>query len=199
MKSSFIIGLTGSIGMGKSTTSKMFRDEGVPTWSADDAVHRLYQPGAAGAMALESIFPDVVGSNGVDRDALSKKIAADSSSLKVVENAIHPLVAADRARFVAETRAEILLLDIPLLFEIGAEDQVDLVAVVSVDGDTQKQRVLSRPGMTEDKFEMILSKQMPDAEKRRRAEVVIDTSTLESARLGVQNTLEQIRNRLANA
>lgn len=199
MKSPFIIGLTGSIGMGKSTTSKMFRDEGVPTWSADDAVHRLYQPGAAGAMALESIFPDVVGSNGVDRDALSKKIAADSSSLKVVENAIHPLVAADRARFVAETRAEILLLDIPLLFEIGAEDQVDLVAVVSVDGDTQKQRVLSRPGMTEDKFEMILSKQMPDAEKRRRAEVVIDTSTLESARLGVQNTLEQIRNRLANA
>ena len=173
-----VLGLTGSIGMGKSTTAAMFAEAGVPVWDADAAVHRLYAAGGEGSRAIARLVPDAVTQSGTDRAKLRAAIMADPGLLPQVEAAIHPLVAADRAVFLDEARSEgapLVLCDIPLLYETGAETWLDSVAVVSAPADVQRDRVLARPGMTEQAFAAILAKQLPDAEKRKRADFVIDT------------------------
>lgn len=189
------IGLTGSIGMGKSTTAQMFADKGVPIWDADAAVHRLYAPEGAAVAPLQAVFPEAVSERGVDREKLKALIAADRDVLRVIEKIVHPLVAADREAFVAQ--AELagharVLLDIPLLFETGTAEEMDLVIVVSAPAELQRARVLERPSMTEQQFETILANQVPDAEKRARADVVIDTTTLDTARRGVEAVLSKV-------
>lgn len=195
----FVLGLTGSIGMGKTTTARMFADAGVPVWDADEAVRRLYGKGGAAAVKIAEIFPDVMENGSVSRPKLRDLIAEDSSVLDAVQSLVHPLVAQDRASFLTTTDAPIALLDIPLLFEIGADDICNGVAVVSVPANVQRDRVLARGEMSDADFELILSRQMPDAEKRARARWVIDTSTLDGARLSVANILDEIYKELADA
>ncbi len=173
------IGLTGSIGMGKSTTAKLFAEAGAFVWDADAAVHRLYAPGGAGVSAIARLAPGAAGPDGVDRAALRAAILADPPLLKRVEAAIHPLVAEDRAAARARAEGEgyaVAVFDIPLLFETDGARAFDLVAVASAPAHHQRARVLDRPGMTLEAFEAILAKQVPDEEKCRRADVVIDTS-----------------------
>jgi len=170
------LGLTGSIGMGKSTVARMFADEGVPVFDADAAVHRLQGPGGALVAAIEAAFPGTTGAAGVDRGALAERVLAEPAALKRLEALVHPAVARERERFLAaQAEAPLVVLDIPLLFENGLEASVDKVAVVSADADVQRVRTLQRPGMTAEKFLRILAHQMPDAEKRRRADFVIPT------------------------
>lgn len=189
----YLLGLTGSIGMGKSTTAQMFRDLGHPVWDADEAVHRLYTPGGAAVQPVAAAFPTALRDGGVDRAALKAVLAADPAALQRLEAIVHPLVAADRAEFIRGQRDRpLVVLDIPLLFEGGAEDQLDGVAVVSTDAETQRARVMARPGMTDDTLRMILSRQMPDAEKRARADWVIPTDTPEGARAAVENICREI-------
>ena len=171
-----LIGLTGSIGMGKSTTAAMFADLGVAVWDADAAVHRLYGFGGAGTKAIEALAPDAVQNGQVDRARLSAWIAEDPNRLKTIESVIHPLVAADRADFIDAASSDVVLLDIPLLFEGGGEKHVDQVVVVTAPAEVQRARVLERPGMTEEAFETILAKQVPDSIKREKADHLIDTS-----------------------
>ena len=188
------IGLTGSIGMGKSTTAKMFADEGIPVWDADAAVSRLYASDGAATNAIRAIAPEAVDEDGVNKDMLKILIRRNSKFLKGLEAIVHPLVASDRDSFLNKHQSdEIVLLDIPLLFENGSEDQMDIVVVVSAPVDVQRHRVMSRGSMDEDTFNLILSKQMPDAEKRKRAAYVIETTSIEHAREQVQNILRQIR------
>jgi dephospho-CoA kinase len=196
---SFRLGLTGSIGMGKSTTAAMFADAGVPVWDADATVHRLYAPGQPGALALAGLFPAAIGAEGgVDRASLRKAIAADPGAIDRLNAAIHPLVAADRARFLADHAPEsVVLLDIPLLFETGAQGTCDAVAVVSAPAEAQRERVLAR-GMSEADFALILSRQIPDAEKRARADYIIPTTSLEAARVAVKDVLADIQRRIAD-
>ncbi|EKF19020.1 dephospho-CoA kinase [Nitratireductor pacificus] len=186
-----VLGLTGSIGMGKSTTAKMFADEGVPVHDSDAAVHRLYA--GAAAPLIEARFPGVVVDGAVDRSRLAQAVLGNPEALKALEAIIHPLVRADADAFVAEHRARgapIVLLDAPLLFETGGMDRVDRIVVVSAPAEEQRARVLRRPGMTEEKFEAILARQVPDAEKRRRADFVIDTGGgKETARAAVRTIL----------
>jgi dephospho-CoA kinase len=173
-----VLGLTGSIGMGKSTTAAMFAEAGVPVWDADAAVHSLYGPNAPGSTALAAIVPEAAGPGGTDRARLRAAIVADPGLLAEVEAAIHPLVAADRQAFLERARAQghrLVLCDIPLLYETGAERWLDRVAVVTAPAEVQRARVLARPGMTEQALAAILAKQLPDAEKRARADFVIDT------------------------
>ena len=192
---SFILGLTGSIGMGKSTTAQMFADEGLPVWDADAAVHRLYQPGQPAALAIGALFPEAIATDGsVDRATLRRLIQADATVLDRLNAAVHPLVAADRAQFLtANETAEIVLLDIPLLFESRIATACDAVAVVSAPPDVQRDRVLARGAMTEAEFRTLLARQMPDAEKRARADYVIPTTSLEAARQVVKDVLASIR------
>ena len=169
----FRLGLTGSIGMGKSTTGRMFTDLGHPLWDADAAVHRLYAPGGAAVVPVADAFPGALKQDAIDRAALKAALAADPGALKRLESIVHPLVAADRAAFIDAARADgarIVVLDIPLLFETGGAADMDGVAVVSTDAETQRKRVMARPGMTAQTFAMILSRQMPDTEKRARAD-----------------------------
>jgi len=191
------LGLTGSIGMGKSTTAKMFVELGVPVWDADAAVHRLYGPGAEGTAAIARIAPVAAGPDGVDRDALRAAVLQDATLLPRIEAAIHPLVAADRRAFLDAARAGgagLVVLDIPLLFETGADAWLDRVAVVSAPAEAQRARVLSRPGMTESGFEAILARQVPDAEKRKRANYVIETGDgLDPARRAVARIVAELR------
>ena len=194
----FDLGLTGSIGMGKSTTARLFSDRGCAVWDADAAVHRLYEPGAKGSSAIAALCPEAVGLAGVDRIILKTAIAQEPSLLKQIEAAIHPLVADDRAGFKAKATG-ICVFDIPLLFEKGSEAEFDAVACVSVPADIQRQRVLDRPGMTEDTFDMILSKQMPNAEKVRRSDYVIDTSTPGAAARDVDRIVQDIQGRMKDA
>lgn len=197
----FRLGLTGSIGMGKSTTALMFAAEGIPVWDADAAVHALYAPGQPAARAVAALFPQAMDpDSGVNRSALRALISADPAVLDQINAIVHPLTAEHRSRFLAtHGGAEIVLLDIPLLFEIGADRECDAVVVVSAPPDVQRQRVLAR-GMTETEFGMILGRQMPDAEKRARADYVIDTTGLDSARTAVKAVLADIRRRsISNA
>ncbi len=184
-----LLGLTGSIGMGKSTTADMFRDAGVPVWDADAAVHRLYDVGGAAVGPIGKVFPSAVIDSAVSRAALKDVLQTDPSHLKTLENIVHPLVKADRDAFIAEQTGPLALLDIPLLFETRADTWLDTVLVVSAPADVQAARVMARPGMTQDTFDMILGRQMPDAEKRARADVVIETLTLDDTRRAVQNLI----------
>jgi dephospho-CoA kinase len=190
----FILGLTGSLGMGKSTTARFFAEEGVPVHDADAVVHRLYDGEAAAA--IEAAFPGTAASGKVDRDRLAARVLGDSAALKRLEAIVHPLVQEAERRLLAEaeTRGEkVAVLDIPLLFETGGEKRVDAVVVVSAPPDVQRSRVLERPGMTADKLDAILAKQMPDDEKRRRADFVGDTSRgFEAARADVRAILNAI-------
>lgn len=192
-----IVGLTGSIGMGKTTTARLFAEAGVPVWDADAAVHRLYGPGEAGSRAVARLAPEAVGPEGVDRQALREAIAADPELLKRVEAAVHPLVAADRAAFVEAHRdAALVVLDIPLLFETEGEQAVDVVVVVTAPLEVQRQRVLERPGMDEAQFDRIVSRQVPDEEKRRRADHVIRTDQgVDRARGTVLSIIDQLTGR----
>jgi dephospho-CoA kinase len=183
-----VLGLTGSIGMGKSTVARMFADEGVPVFDADAAVHRLQGPDGALVAAIEARFPGTTGSAGVNRGALAERVLAEPEALRNLEALIHPAVAKERAAFLeAHADAPLVVLDIPLLFEKGGAAQVDKVAVVSAPAAVQADRVLARPGMTPAKFAQILALQMPDEEKRRRADFVIDTGTPQ------ERTREQVR------
>ncbi|MEO0945996.1 MAG: dephospho-CoA kinase [Pseudomonadota bacterium] len=191
-----MIGLTGSIGMGKSTTAQMFADQGIPVWDADTVVHALYAGPAAAAIA--KIRPEAVKNGAVDRSALAAWVVEDATAIEQIESVVHPLVAENRQEFLSNAASPIVLLDVPLLFETGLSNEVDMTAVVSVSESEQRRRVLARPGMTEDKFETLKAKQMSDADKRARADVVIETTSLEAARAAVKNIVEQIRKRLNN-
>lgn len=195
----FILGLTGSIGMGKSTTAQMFAEEGCALWDADAAVHRLYAKGGAAVGPLQEAFPQAISDGAVSRDTLRGIIADDPGALKRIEAIVHPLVAADRAAFLSETTADIAVLDIPLLFETGGEKLADAVVCVSVPAELQEKRVMERGTMTREQFAHIRDKQLPDAEKRARSDYVIITDTVEHARAQVQNIVRQIREKMANA
>jgi len=196
---SFLLGLTGSIGMGKSTTAQIFAQYGCPVWDADAAVHRLYGKGGLAVPEIEKLFPDAVSNDSVSREKLKGILNTDPSALKKIEKIVHPLVAQDRADFRAATQADIIVFDIPLLFELGGDREMDAVAVVTIDKNTQENRVLSRNTMTKEQFEYIRSKQMPDAEKRARADFVIETDTLEHAQQQVKNIIAKIKTDMKNA
>jgi dephospho-CoA kinase len=183
-----VVGLTGSIGMGKSTVAAMFAEEGVPVFDADAVVHRLQGPGGALVAAIEAAFPDTTGVQGVDRTALSEAVVGDPAAFARLEALVHPAVAAERERFLLQhAAAPIVVLDVPLLFEAGDWQAVDRILVVSAPEAVQRARVLARPGMSPARFEAILARQLPDAEKRARADHVIDTGT------GLEQTRAQVR------
>ena len=195
----FMLGLTGSIGMGKSTTVRLFAEEGCQIWDADAAVHRLYSAGGAAVPAFEQTFPSAVIDGAVSRPKLKEIIGADPTALKKIEQIVHPLVGADRAAFLAGATSDIVVLDIPLLFETGGNARVDAVACVIVDDETQKQRVMERGTMTQAQFEAIRAKQLPAAEKCARADYVIETDTIEHAAEQVRSVVKDIRERLIHA
>lgn len=192
-----VLGLTGSIGMGKSTTGAMFQAEGAPVYDSDAAVHALYASGGAAVAPVEAAFPGVVVDGAIDRARLSGRVVGDPEALAKLEAIVHPLVGAHRIGFFEKARAEghaIVVLDIPLLFETGGEKKVDKVVVVSAPADVQRARVLARPEMTPEKFEAILARQTPDAEKRARADFVIDTGRgIEAAHQQVRDLLTLLR------
>ena len=193
------LGLTGSIGMGKSTTAKLFAENGCAVWDADAAVHRLYAQGGAAVAPIGHAFPSAIVDDAVSRDRLKSLIAVDPDALNKIESIVHPLVAEDRAIYLSDTEADITVLDIPLLFETGADALMDATVCVTVPPETQKARVMERGTMTEEQFQAILSKQLPDAEKRARADYVIVTDTLEHARAQVQDVLKDIQGRRTHA
>ena len=196
----FRLGLTGSIGMGKSTTAQMFAAEGVPIWDADAAVHRLYAVGGAAAVALGQALPGCLDATGrVDRAALKAMIAADPAVLDRLNAIVHPLVSQDRDTFLATVTAPIVLLDIPLLYESGLQRLCDAVAVVTAPAPVQRARVLARGNMDPAMFETILARQMPDADKRARADYIIETITLEATAARVKDVVEDIRLKIAHA
>lgn len=195
MSQPFLLGLTGSIGMGKSTTAALFAAEGIPVWDADATVHALYAAGGAAVAGIAALFPDAAEGGFVDRARLKAHIAADSAALARIEALVHPLVAAHRAGFIAGAAAmgaRLIVLDIPLLFETGADKTVDATLVVTASAEVQRARVMERPGMTADHFQTLLARQMPDAEKRARATHVIETSTLDAARAAVRALIARL-------
>lgn len=195
MSGPLIIGLTGSIGMGKSTVANMFREAGVPVFDADREVRRMQEAGGELVSAIEAEFPGTTGEHGVLRDKLGELVFEDAAAMARLEAIVHPAVRAARREFLLEHgAAPMVLFDIPLLFEKGGTEEVDVVLVVSAPADVQRARVLPRPGMTAEKFAGILALQMPDAEKRVRADHIIDTSsTLAETRAQVAMLIEKLR------
>ena len=191
-----MLGLTGSIGMGKSTTAALFEAMGAPVYDADAAVHALYAAGGGAVAAVEAVFPGVTGADGaIDRAALGARVVGDPEALRRLEAVVHPLVGAHRAAFFARvSEAEVVVVDVPLLFETHGERQVDAVAVVSAPVEVQRARVLARPGMTPETLDALLARQTPDADKRARADFVIDTGQgLDAARAQVAGVLAALR------
>jgi len=190
-----IVGLTGSIGMGKSTTANMFRAAGIPVNNADDVVHALYANEAVPLVG--EAFPGAVASGAVDRQILSRQLAANPEKFKILEQIVHPLVRKKEVEFVANAKkqgADIVVLDIPLLFETGDLSRIDKIIVVTCSPEMQRERVLARPNMTEDKFQLILSRQVPDVEKRAKADYIIDTGKgLDSAKSHVEAIIKDLR------
>ena len=195
----FRLGLTGSIGMGKSTTARLFAEEGCAVWDADAAVHRLYAKGGIAVEPMSEAFPNAIEDGAVSRPRLKDILAKDPGALARIEGIVHPLLGQDRETFLETAHADIAVLDIPLLFETGGEGAMDAVVCVTAPPDVQRARVLERGTMTEAQFEAILAKQLPDAEKRRRSDFIIVTDSLEHAREQVQDVVKQIRNRLKHA
>jgi dephospho-CoA kinase len=189
-KMPLLVGLTGSIGMGKSETAKMFARLGISVYDADAAVHRLYEPGGAAVPEIAKLFPDSIKDGRVDRAMLSKHVTTDKEAFRKLEQLVHPLVAREQKSFLekaAAKGADLVVLDIPLLFEGGGHARVDAIVVVSAPAHTQRERVLARPGMTEDKLDQILARQMPDAEKRAKAHFVVETDK------GLSHAFEQVK------
>lgn len=192
-----VLALTGSIGMGKSTTAKMFEEAGVPVYDADAEVHKLYQVGGAAVAEVEAEFPGVVKDGAVDRNELAKRVLDNIPALLKLESIVHPKVAQSRVDFferVKKDKVDLVLLDIPLLFETRGERNVDAVVVASAPAEMQRERVMARPGMTPEKFASIMQKQLPDPQKRERADFIVDTSRgVEAAREQVLAILKTIR------
>ena len=197
MTAPFKLGLTGSIGMGKSTTAALFAAQGIPVWDADAAVHRLYARGGAAVAAVATLYPEALAGTAINRSALNAVIARDPGALARIEATVHPLVAADRAVFSASARADLIVLDIPLLFETGSESQLDATLLVTAPAAVQRARVLARPGMTEAQFQRLLTRQMPDAEKRARATHIVETLDLAATTAYVSALIAHIRGRHA--
>jgi len=189
-----ILGLTGSIGMGKSTTAKLFTEAGVPVYDADAAVHKIYEGEAA--PAIEAAFPGTTVGGKVDRAKLSAKVVHDPAAIKQLEQIVHPMLGASRQKFLEEAErsgAPVVVMDIPLLFETGGEKRVDAVVVVSTDPATQRERILARGTMTNEALDAILARQLPDAEKRKRADFVVDTSHgLDPVRAAIRDILAEV-------
>lgn len=191
---SYVLGLTGSIGMGKSTTAQMFRDLGIPVWDADATVHRLYAKGGAAVAPVSALVPDAQTDGAIDRAALKRAIQTDPGILTKLEAIVHPLVAKDRMAFLKQHAAQpLVVLDIPLLFETGGDAHVDATLVVSTDPETQRSRVMARPGMTEQAFADLLSRQMPDDEKCARADYVIETHTIDETRSQIDTLVSRLK------
>ncbi|MDG1101845.1 MAG: dephospho-CoA kinase [Ascidiaceihabitans sp.] len=195
----FKLGLTGSIGMGKTTTASIFSALGCDVWDADAAVHRLYAKGGAAVAPMSGAFSQVIEEGAVSRAQLRSLIAADPLALKSIEKIVHPLLVQDRADFVAGSQSDILVFDIPLLFETGGDANMDGVACVWTTAEVQQERVMQRGTMSMEQFEVIRAKQLPTHEKRDRSDFVIITDTIEHARVQVQNVLTEIRQRMTNA
>ncbi len=191
-----VIGLTGSIGMGKTTVAQMFAEEGAPAFDSDAAVHALYAAGGAAVAPVEAAFPGVVRDGAIDRGALSARVVGNDAAIQKLELLVHPLVRQAQSEFLATQRAagaKVVVLDIPLLLESGGAQAIDKIVVVSAPADVQRARVLGRPGMTEAKFERLLARQMPDAEKRAQADFVIDTGgSFETTRAQVRAVLDAL-------
>ena len=195
----FKLGLTGSIGMGKTKTASIFSALGCDVWDADAAVHRLYAKGGAAVAPISGAFSQVIEEGAVSRAQLRSLIAADPLVLKSIEKIVHPLLVQDRADFVAGSQSDILVFDIPLLFETGGDANMDGVACVWTTAEVQQERVMQRGTMSMEQFEVIRAKQLPTHEKRDRSDFVIITDTIEHARVQVQNVLTEIRQRMTNA
>ena len=195
-----IVGLTGSIGMGKSTVAKMFAEEGAPGFDSDAAVHAMYAPGGAGVAPVEAAFPGVSKDGAIDREALSKRVVGNEAAIKQLEAIVHPLVRAAQMHFVQDNRdagTQVVVLDSPLLFEGNGAKFVNKTVVVSAPADVQRARVLARPGMSQEKFEAILARQMPDGEKRARADFVIETGgDFDTTRAQVRAVLDALREQI---
>ena len=190
---SFLLGLTGSIGMGKSTTADMFREAGVPVWDADATVAKLYAKGGAAVAPLSALNMGFIQNDAVDRAALKNWVKTDPNALNWLESHIHPLVAADRAKFIDDHADQSLIVcDIPLLYETGADQWLDAVLVVTTDAQTQKARVMARAGMDPELFDQILVRQMPSSEKIARADYVIETNSFEGARKAVHDLINDL-------
>ena len=195
----FKLGLTGSIGMGKSTTAQMFAELGIPVWDADAAVHNLYSTGGAAVPAIQELYPDAIEDEEVSRPALKGLILSDKNVLGELERIVHPLVAADRQNFIETSVSDIVLLDIPLLFETSGDKHMDAVACVDIDPETQRERVLQRSTMTEEQFKQILNKQLPNDVKCSQSDFVIRTDNLNHTKEQVANIIELIRKDYINA
>jgi dephospho-CoA kinase len=189
----FKLGLTGSIGMGKSTTAQMFAELGIPVWDADAAVHKLYSTGGAAVSAIQEMYPEAVENGEVSRPALKSLILSNANVLGELESIVHPLVATDRQIFLETSDSDIVLLDIPLLFETNGDKHLDAIACVNIDAETQRERVLQRGTMTEEQFEQILNKQLPNDVKCSQSDFVIQTDNLDHAKEQVAHIIELIR------
>jgi len=195
----FKLGLTGSIGMGKSTTAKMFAELGIPVWDADAAVHKLYSRGGAAVPAIQELYPEAIEHGEVSRPALKRLIQSNENVLGELERIVHPLVAADRQNFIGTSDSDIVLLDIPLLFETNGDKDMDAIACVDIDPETQRERVFKRNTMTEEQFEQILNKQLPNDIKCSQSDFVIKTDNLDHAKEQIAHIIGLIRKDYINA